>query len=131
MNVHLLSMCLIAHRIIITSPELYKIDEVKSMNQDLVKQQEALNHVLKKLSIPEGYDWKEVRSGKQDGVDVWVFRYEKSNGENNGLKGEHYSFTVTQDTYKILGVMWMDQRFEKGQPLPSHEKTREIVKGFL
>lgn len=94
-------------------------------------QQEALNHALTKLTIPEGYEGKSVRSVKQDKVDVWVFRYEKANGENNGLGGEHYSFTVTQDKYKVVGVMWMDQRFEKGQSLPSHGETREIVEEYL
>ncbi|MGS2779858.1 hypothetical protein ACVBAX_21175 [Robertmurraya sp. GLU-23] len=85
-------------------------------------QQEALNHALTKLTIPEGYEGKSVRSVKQDKVDVWVFRYEKANGENNGLGGEQYSFTVTQDKYKVVGVMWMDQRFEKGQ---SHFRLME------
>lgn len=94
-------------------------------------QLEALNHALTKLTIPEGYEGKSVRSIKQDEVDVWVFRYEKANGENNGLGGEHYSFTVTQDKHKIIGVMWVDQRFKKGQPLPSHEETREIVEKYL
>ncbi|MFT9820337.1 hypothetical protein [Lysinibacillus sp. NPDC056185] len=62
------------------------------------------------IDIPEGYQFKEVRSGKQNEVDVIVFRYEKSDLLNNGLEGEHYSFTIEQESHKIVGITWMDQR---------------------
>lgn len=93
--------------------------------------QGALKETLEKLSIPEGYEFKEVRDGKQDKSNVWIFRYEKSNGENNGLGGEHFSFTVNQDNYKILGVQWMDQRFVKGQQLPSSKQALTITEEFI
>ncbi|MCQ9617426.1 hypothetical protein L1889_12610 [Paenalcaligenes niemegkensis] len=96
-----------------------------------VEQQKALDQALTKLSIPEGYVLKDTTEVKQDSVNAWVFRYEKSSGENNGMGGEHYSFTVTQDTHKILGMIWLSQDFEKGQPLLSHEETTNIVKAFL
>lgn len=95
------------------------------------KYQTALNKALDTISIPKGYEFKSVRSGEQNKASVWVFRYEKSNRENNGLGGEHYSFTVDQDNHKILGITWMDQSFVSGQPLPSEKRTQELVESFL
>ncbi|WAA09868.1 hypothetical protein OE104_00345 [Fervidibacillus albus] len=74
---------------------------------------------------------KNVFSGKQNEAEVWIFRFEKANGENNGLGGEHYSFTVNKESDKILGFTWMDKRFESGQELPTKKQTEEIAKSFL
>jgi len=110
--------------------------EVKKMQQHELKNGEetyqiALNKALEVIDIPEGYHYKEVRSGKQNDVDVFVFRYEKANLDNNGLGGEHYSFTVEQESHKIIGITWMDQRFASNQQLPSEKRTEEIVQVFL
>ncbi|MCM3766328.1 hypothetical protein [Neobacillus niacini] len=93
--------------------------------------QPPLEAALQVLSIPEGYEVKEIRSGKHNEVDVWIFRYEKSTGENNGLGGEHYSFTVDRVSHKILGVTWIDQRFASGQQLPSERRTEQLAQFFL
>lgn len=94
--------------------------------------QDALNEVLETIAIPEGYEFKDVRSGKQNESDVWIFRYEKSNEENNGLGGEHYSFTVDSDSHQILGITWMDQRFTSSNyPSLSDKRTELLVKSFL
>ncbi|OEH91160.1 hypothetical protein BFG57_07165 [Bacillus solimangrovi] len=112
------------------------MNETQQRNQAEPKVKEetyerALNEVMETISVPEGYEFKNVRSGKQNAANVWVFRYEKSSGENNELGGEHYSFTVDQDSHKILGITWMDQRFASGQQLPSEKRTEELVKSFL
>lgn len=91
----------------------------------------VLNKALGVIDIPEGYQFKEVRSGKQNEVEVMVFRYEKSDLLNNGLEGEHYSFTIEQESHKIVGITWMDQRFASNQQLPSEKRTEELVKEFL
>jgi hypothetical protein len=111
-------------------------NEVKSMSQAQQNNQEethqsVLYEVLEIITVPEGYEFKEVRSGRQNKSDVLVFRYEKSSGENNGLGGEHYSFTVDQDSHKVLGTTWMDRRFVAGQLLPSNQETIEVSKSFL
>lgn len=93
--------------------------------------QKTLDQVLQSHSVPEGYELKNVFSGKQNEAEVWIFRYEKANGENNGLGGEHYSFTVNKESDKILGFTWMDKRFESGQELPTKKQTEEIAKSFL
>lgn len=95
------------------------------------KYQPALDVILKFLTIPAGYELKKVCNGKQNESEVLVFRYEKSNGENNGLGGEHYSFTVDKANNKLLGFSWIDQQFATGQELPPKKRTEEISRNFL
>lgn len=91
---------------------------------------DVLEQVLELLSVPEGYNLKSVQSQKQNGVDIFVFRYEKSSGENNGLGGEHFSFVVEKDNNKILGFTWMDKSLSKDE-LPTREETKVFAKEFL
>ncbi len=51
--------------------------EVKSMNNlhsetEQKSYQNAFNKALQSLSIPEGYELKDVRSGKQNQTEVWI-----------------------------------------------------------
>jgi hypothetical protein len=115
-----------------------QVNEVNNMrkvkqNGSVTEQdyQPVLNVALKLLEIPEGYELNSVFGRKQNESDVWVFRYERLNGENNGLNGEHYSFTVDNESHEILGVTWMDQRFASGQQLPSEKLTKELAQTFL
>ena len=55
----------------------------------------ALDAVREKIIIPKGYELKKVKSVKQNKEEVFIFRFEKITGINNGLGGEHYSFTVS------------------------------------
>ncbi|MDQ0193559.1 hypothetical protein [Paenibacillus wynnii] len=91
---------------------------------------EALKKALQLLTVPEGYTLKNVQSQKQNADDVWVFRYEKDSGENNDLGGEHFSFVVTKNSYKLLGFTWMDKSLSEGE-LPTKEDTKEISKDIL
>lgn len=92
--------------------------------------QGALRKALQLLTIPEGYALTSVQSHTQNAEDVWVFRYEKESGENNGLGGEHYSFTVTQEHHKLLGFTWMDRRWADGEPV-TKERAKEAAREFL
>ncbi len=110
--------------------EVEFMSQIQQNNKDKTYQN-ALNEVLETISVPIGYEFKKVHSGKQNDADVWIFRFEKANQKNNGLGGEHYSFTVDKDSHTILGITWMDQRFTSGQQLPSEKRTEELVKSFL
>ncbi|WMJ77107.1 MULTISPECIES: hypothetical protein [unclassified Sedimentibacter] len=79
--------------------------------------------------MPENYTLTQVREGVQDGENVFVFRYTKS--DNTELLGEHFSFTVMEKNNRLLGVTWMDKQFEKGTKLPSKEETTKIAKEYL
>lgn len=80
-----------------------KTSEVKNMSQveqktvNKHKYQLALDAALKFLAIPDGYQLKDVRSGKHNAFNVWIYRYEKANNE---IGGEHYSFTVDKESYR-------------------------------
>jgi hypothetical protein len=91
---------------------------------------EALSSALQLVTIPEGYVLKSVQDEKQNGADVWWFRYEKASGVNNGVGGEHFSFIVTKNSHKLLGFTWMDAHLAEGE-LPSKGATKEIAKAFL
>ncbi|MFP7737485.1 YcdB/YcdC domain-containing protein [Priestia aryabhattai] len=92
--------------------------------------QSTLDHTLKSLSIPKNYELKNVQNKKQNNSNVLIFRFEKSDGQNNRLNGEHYSITVDKDTEKILGFTWMDKSLSEGS-LPSPRQTKEVSKDFL
>lgn len=99
---------------------------------DMVNQaySQALEKAVQHLEIPEGYTLKNVQSQKQNSSEVWVFRYEKVLGENNGLGGEHFSFVVDKRKNRILGFTWMDQSLSTGL-LPSKEETETAARTFL
>lgn len=98
-------------------------------NQLVIKA--MLDKTLEILSVPEGYDLKDIQGKNQNDVSVLIFRFEKVNGENNDLWGEHYSFTINKESGNILGFTWMDQRFIAGQELPTEKQTKEIAESFL
>lgn len=115
-----------------------------SMNQDVIRHitpenkenqpkqaySDSLQKALAVVSIPEDYTLQHVHSQKQNQHDVWVFRYEKADGENNGLGGEHFSFVTDQTSHRLLGVTWMDDRLSTGE-LPNKEQTQLIARAFL
>jgi len=111
-------------------------NNIATINMDLDKSSneheynDVLEQVLELLSVPEEYNLKSVQSQKQNGADVFVFRYEKSSGENNGLGGEHFSFVVEKNNNKILGFTWMDKSLSKDE-LPTKQETKVFAKEFL
>lgn len=82
------------------------------------------------LLIPSGYSLKKVTPRSHNGRRINVYRYEKVSGENGGLGGEHYSYSVDADGGGLLGLMWMDARFASGE-LPSEEMAAETAVRFL
>ncbi|MGC5327723.1 YcdB/YcdC domain-containing protein [Brevibacillus sp. SYSU BS000544] len=101
------------------------------MNKPLdQKYSNALEWVFELLTVPDEYTLVTVQSQKQNRTDVWVFRFEKRSGENNGLGGEHFSVVVEKNNYNLLGFTWMDQRLTEGK-LPSKEETTAIARAFL
>lgn len=105
--------------------------KVIKMNEQLERRySNALERALELVTVPNDYTLVAVQGQKQNSADVWVFRFEKVSGENNGLGGEHFSFVVEKNHYKLLGFTWMDQKQTKGE-LPSKEETIAIAKAFL
>lgn len=94
-------------------------------------QKQAVEAGERLIAVPAGYELKSAQNGKQNQNNVIVFRYEKANGENNGIGGEHVSFTLDADTHRLLGVTCMTADVMNGGHLPSKEQTREVAKRFL
>lgn len=80
--------------------------------------------------IPSGYSLKSIDPRRHNGRQINVYRYEKESGENGGLGGEHYSFSVDAVRGGLLGLMWMDARVASGE-LPSEEAAAGAATQFL
>ena len=80
---------------------------------------------------PDAYAYAHVstRSVVADGEPVSLTRYERSDGRNAGLGGEHFSLVVS-DAGVLKGFTRMDISMVDG-PLPSREHARETALRFL
>lgn len=96
----------------------------------ILSAEEARQEALHRLEVPAGYVPRGVALQMHGGRDIWHFRYEKALGENCGLGGEHFSFTVDALSGEIVGTTWMDGRFSS-QRVPSEEEARAEAKRFL
>lgn len=79
--------------------------------------------------IPAGYVNVSTRAVAVDGSRASLLRYEREDGRNHGLFGEHFS-AVVADTGQLKGFTRMDIALAGGT-LPSRERTREIALTFL
>ncbi|MGU5666605.1 hypothetical protein ACV1C8_10405 [Aeromonas hydrophila] len=79
--------------------------------------------------IPASHQQASQRSVVVDGESAELTRYERKDGRNAGLEGEHFSAVVATDgTLKGFANMSLDLA---GKPLPSREKTEAIARAFL
>ncbi|QSQ24330.1 hypothetical protein JY651_05025 [Pyxidicoccus parkwayensis] len=78
---------------------------------------------------PEGYKQVSTRDVTVDGERATLTRFERQDGRNAGLGGEHYS-RVVNEAGLLKGFANMDLAYESDN-LPSRERTREIAMGFL
>lgn len=84
---------------------------------------------LEALPFPPGY--REVGAGEVaiDGGKARLVRYERADGRNSGLGGEHFS-TVTDPSGKLKGFTRMDLSLREGE-LPGEEEAQSIAMRFL
>lgn len=92
--------------------------------------EEARSAALDRLEVPKGYLPRGVVWRDHGARQVWHFRYEKASGENRGLGGEHFSFTVDVLSGEVIGVTWMDGRFSP-EAMPEEEEAQEAARRFL
>lgn len=96
----------------------------------LLGAEEARREALQRLKAPAGYVPRGVALRMHGGCDIWHFRYEKALGENCGLGGEHFSFTVDALSGEIVGTTWMDDRFST-HSVPSEDEALAGAQMFL
>ncbi len=79
--------------------------------------------------IPQTHQRVARRAVTVDGEAAELTRYERRDGRNAGLEGEHFSTVVAADgTLKGFANISLDL---DGQPLPSRERTEQIARAFL
>ena len=78
----------------------------------------------KSIEIPKEYQFHSVEKIKIDKVSAYLFRYEKA--ENKRIRGEHFSFVVSEKDKKILGFTLMDKRYSEEKWL-SKQETQQIA----
>lgn len=80
------------------------------------------------VEIPNEYHFHTVSKVKPNGVEAYLFRYQKD--ENKGSNGEHFSFLISKVDKKILGFTNMNKKY-KDLNMLSRKETEEIAKNFL
>lgn len=79
--------------------------------------------------IPQTHQEVARRAVTVDGEAAELTRYERRDGRNAGLEGEHFSTVVAADgTLKGFANISLDL---DGQPLPSRERAEQIARAFL
>lgn len=78
---------------------------------------------------PEKYKQVSTRDVTVDGERATLTRFERQDGRNAGLGGEHYSIVVNEAGV-LKGFAHMDLAYTSNT-LPSRERTRDIAMDFL
>lgn len=79
--------------------------------------------------IPFTHQKTSHRAIRVDKETVQLTRYERKDGRNKGIEGEHFSTVMAADgTLKGFANMSLDLA---GKPLPSRERTETIARNFL
>ena len=79
--------------------------------------------------VPEGYAQISLSSVQMDKIPVVLTRYERQDGLNNGLQGEHFSVVYDQGG-RLKGFTRMDKQLSEGK-LPDQKEARRIAQQFL
>lgn len=81
------------------------------------------------ITIPDTHRQVGQRSVSMNGKPVVLTRYERRDGRNAGLDGEHLSTVVAPDG-RLLGFAHIALDL-MDKPLPSRERSEQIARGFL
>ncbi len=79
--------------------------------------------------VPEAYVQVAQQAVSVDGETVVLTRYEREDGRNSGLEGEHFS-SVVSESGRLKGFAHISMDLV-GRPLPSAERSEAIARAFL
>ncbi len=79
--------------------------------------------------VPEAYVQVAQRAVSVDGEAVVLTRYEREDGRNSGLEGEHFS-SVVSESGRLKGFAHISLDLVD-RPLPSAERSEAIARAFL
>ena len=79
--------------------------------------------------VPDTHAQASQRTVSVDGEGATLLRYERRDGRNTGLEGEHFSTVVAADgTLKGFANISLDLA---GKPLPTRQRSEQIAREFL
>jgi len=101
-------------------------------NEKIAKLDALSSDRLSKIKdlIPLGFSLVSRQLGEMDKERVEIIRYERTDGKNRGLGGEHFSAVVSQ-TGILKGITTMDESSQKADGLPSKKESEIIMQKFL
>lgn len=79
-----------------------------------------------RVDLPKGYAYKSCNLVNHDAVPVFIFRYEKANGENAGYGGENFSVSIDMNVTRVMGFMHVDGQ-HCGPGLPDEDESKKIA----
>lgn len=88
-------------------------------------------NLLKNINnfIPDNHFKVSERAVSVDGQNAILVRYERNDGRNTGLDGEHFSAVIAANgTLKGFANLSLDL---VGKPLPSRERSEQVARVFL
>jgi hypothetical protein len=132
----LLSVCLFSFSIALAFPraDLAESNEQKdhTMNQQSTSQQTTsevpVETAVVSALVPSGFTEVSSRRVAVDAVEATLIRYERTDGRNRGITGEHVSFVLDQGN-NLKGFMRMD--LDLVGALPSRERANLVALDFL
>lgn len=86
-------------------------------------------HALLAALIPTTHQAVSRRTVPVDGKPAQLTRYERRDGRNTGMEGEHFSTVVAADG-SLQGFAHLSLDLA-GKPLPSRERTEAVARSFL
>ena len=95
---------------------------VNAQAVSLKEVQSYLDEFKKYIEIPKDYQFQSVSKVNADNVPAYLFRFEKST--NKGLKGEHYSFVISEKDKQVLGFTNMDKKYSNTKMLSKAETEK-------
>lgn len=104
-----------------TQPQTIQLTEEHSMTNTVRNPASAF--------IPTTHVEVTRRDVSVDGEAASLTRYERQDGRNNGLEGEHFS-TVVADNGRLKGFANISLDLVD-RPLPSRERSEEVARAFL
>lgn len=118
---HFFYICTFVSIAFFTASHPLTTQEVVMTSEDIVNQ----NH----LPIPTTHTQALLRTEMADKEPIVLTRYERKDGRNRGLEGEHFS-TVYADNGLLKGFANISLDL-MNQPLPTREESEKIARNFL
>lgn len=89
-----------------------------------------LTRLEARLPIPDHLTLAASQAVRMGDEAVWHLRYERADGRNRGLHGEHFSVVVSRDDHRLKGITRMVAALAEGE-LPGAAEARQAAERFL